>query len=224
MVVPFYNVYLASLGANAGQIGLVYAAAGLTSATIGLAAPAVARRWGALVGVAAVRVAPLPIFALLPVAPLLPVAVVGHIVRQTSISMAWPIDSTFIAEVLPPKARASVFGLRSAAWNLGWAGASLAGGWLIVQRGYGPTFLAYIVFTALAMALFVAYYARHPRVRSGEVTTAQPRRPPDREQAPSVAPDTVPRDGEDGRVAAQRPPLPVPVSRATATASRRPED
>ena len=176
MVVPFYNVYLASLGANAGQIGIVYAAAGLASATIGLAAPAVARRWGALAGVAVVRLSPLPLYALLPVAPLLPVAVVAHVVRQTSISMAWPIDSTFIAEVLPPKARAGVFGFRSAAWNFGWAGASLLGGWLIVQRGYGPTFWGYVVFTLVSMALFVGYYVRHPRVRSGAVASARPRR------------------------------------------------
>ena len=31
-----------------------------------------------------------------------------------------------------------------------------------------------IVFTAASMALFVAYYARHPRVKSGELTTALP--------------------------------------------------
>jgi len=203
MVVPFYNVYLASLGADAGQIGLVYAAAGLTSATIGLAAPAVARRWGALLGVAVVRLAPLPLYALLPVAPLLPIAVVAHVVRQTSISMAWPIDSTFIAEVLPPKARAGVFGFRSAAWNLGWAAASLFGGWLIVQRGYGPTFWGYVLFTLVSMALFVGYYLRHPRVRSGEVTSAVPRRSaPAQEGESGAAPtqtveeDALPTDEE----------------------------
>ena len=221
MVVPFYNVYLASLGASAGQIGLVYAAAGLTSATIGLAAPVVARRWGALVGVAVVRVAPLPLYALLPVAPLLPVAILAHIARQTSISMAWPIDSTFIAEVLPPKARAGVFGLRSAAWNLGWAGASLTGGWLIVQHGYGPTFLSYLVFTALAMTLFVAYYGRHPRVRAGEVTAALPRRPAGPESAPTAAPDRVTQPDQEAQPSEERSPPAVHAPRETATATRR---
>ena len=221
MVVPFYNVYLASLGSSPGQIGLVYAAAGLASATIGLAAPMVARRWGALVGVAVVRVVPLPLYALLPLAPLLPVAVVAHVVRQTSISMAWPIDSTFIAEVLPPKARAGVFGLRSAAWNLGWAGASLVGGWLIVQRGYGPTFLGYIVFTAVAMGLFVVYYGGHPRVRSGEVTTALPRRQAERQRDSTEGIDIPPRDGEVDRAPAGGPKSPVQVSPDVATATGR---
>lgn len=176
MVIPFYNVYLSSLGADAGQIGLVFALAGLGAATIGLAAPVVARRWGALAGVAIVRLAGLPLYAVLLFAPALPVAILAHIARQTSVSMAWPIDSTFISEVLPPRARANVFGLRSAAWNLTWAGASLVGGNLIVRAGYAPAFIAMIVFTAGSMALFVGYYMRHPRVRSGELATALPPR------------------------------------------------
>jgi MFS family permease len=177
MVVPFYNVYLTTLGADAGQIGVVYALAGLGAATVGLAAPAVARRFGALAGVAIVRLAGLPLYALLLLAPSLPVAIAAHVVRQTSISMAWPIDSTFISEVLPPSARAGVFGLRSAAWNLAWAGASLVGGNVIVRAGYAPSFVVLIVATAGTMALFVAYYANHPRVRAGELPTALPRRP-----------------------------------------------
>jgi MFS family permease len=100
---------------------------------------------------------------------------VAHIVRQTSISMAWPIDSTFIAEVLPPRARSRVYGLRSAAWNLGYSGASLLAGILIVRVGYEVTFLDLVIFSAVAMAIFVGYYSRHPRVRSGELTGALPR-------------------------------------------------
>jgi MFS family permease len=177
MVVPFYNVYLTTLGADAGQIGVVYALAGLGAATVGLAAPAVARRWGALAGVAAVRLAGLPFYLLLLFVPALPIAIAAHVVRQTSISMAWPIDSTFISEVLPSSARAGVFGLRSAAWNLGWAGASFVGGAIIVRAGYAPTFVVLILATVGSMALFVAYYARHPRVRAGDLPSALPRRP-----------------------------------------------
>ena len=89
--------------------------------------------------------------------------------------MTWPIDSTFIAEVLPPKARASVFGLRPAAWNLMWAAASLAGGWIIVRDGYRIPFIALLVTTVLAMALFTVYYGRHPRVQAGDLPSALPR-------------------------------------------------
>ncbi len=175
MVIPFYNVYLTSLGAGSTSVGYIYALGGLSAALIGLLAPAVSRRLGSLYGVAFVRLSVVPFYIALIAAPGLPLAAVSHIVRQTSISMAWPIDSTFIAEVLPPRARSRVYGLRSAAWNLGYSGASLVAGILIVRVGYEVTFLDLVVFTSVAMAIFVGYYSRHPRVRSGELSGALPR-------------------------------------------------
>ncbi|CAA9557358.1 MAG: hypothetical protein AVDCRST_MAG19-1290 [uncultured Thermomicrobiales bacterium] len=173
-VMPFYNVFLRGLGVSTREIGYVFALGGICAAVVGLAAPAVARRFGSLRAVPIVRLAVVPFYVLLIVAPSVPVAVLAHVVRQTSISMAWPIDSTFIAEVLPPRARASVFGLRSAAWNVGFSLASLAGGALIVRVGYDATFAALIGFSILSMAVFLVYYGRHPRIRSGEIPGALP--------------------------------------------------
>jgi hypothetical protein len=48
-------------------------------------------------------------------------------------------------------------------------------GFLIVTVGYKVTFADLIVFTFLAMAVFVGYYGRHPWVRSGELSGALPR-------------------------------------------------
>jgi MFS family permease len=175
MVIPFYNVFLTTRGADATTVGYIYSIAGLSAAGIGLLAPAVSRRLGSLYGVALVRGSIIPFYLALIFAPGLPLAAIAHIVRQTSTSMAWPIDSTFIAEVLPPRARSQVFGLRSAAWNLGYSGASLLAGVLIVRVGYEVTFVDIIVFTALSLAIFVGYYSRHPRVRSGELSGALPR-------------------------------------------------
>jgi MFS family permease len=90
--------------------------------------------------------------------------------------MAWPIDSTFISEVLPPRARANVFGYRSALWNLGWSIASLAGGWIIVKSGYDWTFFSLIAFTAISVIIFVTYYERHPLIKAGQIPSALPPR------------------------------------------------
>jgi MFS family permease len=65
--------------------------------------------------------------------------------------------------------------LRSAAWNLGYALASLVAGFLIVHYGYAVTFVDFVVFSILAMAVFFGYYSRHPRVRSGELSGALPK-------------------------------------------------
>lgn len=174
MVFPFYNVFLTEQGASSNTVGYIFALGGLSAAVIGLTAPMISRRLGSLYGVAVVRLSILPFYLALMFVPTLPLAAITHIVRQTSISMAWPIDSTFIAEILPPKARSRVYGMRSAAWNLGYSAASLVAGFLIVRVGYSATFLDLIFFTGLAMVVFVGYYSRHPRIRSGELSSALP--------------------------------------------------
>ena len=45
--------------------------------------------------------------------------------------MSWPIDSTFIADLLPPRQRAYVFSIRSVLWNAGWAMTSVIAGRVI---------------------------------------------------------------------------------------------
>ena len=159
-VFPFYNVFLETRGASSGQIGIIYAAAGLTAAVIGLSSPWVARRFGSLKATVIVRLSPVAIYLLLLATPALAVAMVAHIIRTTSINMAWPIDSTYISEILPAKARASAFSFRSGAWNLGWSLSSLIAGYAIVSYGYNISFAAYIVFMTLAMGLFYVYFSR----------------------------------------------------------------
>jgi MFS family permease len=176
MVQPFYNVFLSELGASSRQTGFIFALGGAVAAVIGLSAPAVASRYGALRAVLLLRASFVPFYLVLIFAPSISTAVVAFLVRQIAISMAWPIDSTFIGDVLPPKARTSVFALRSAAWNLGFAGASFLAGKIIVHSGYGWTFFNLCVFTLLSAALFVGYYGRHPAVRAGHVASALPRR------------------------------------------------
>jgi MFS family permease len=177
-VFPFYNVFLETQGASSGQIGLIFSAAGLMAAIFGLASPWVARRIGSLRAVVLVRLSPVPFYLLLMLSPNLPIAIWAHMIRNTSINMAWPIDSTYISEILPAKARSQVFSFRSGAWNLGWSLSSLIAGRLIVQYGYNVSFLTYIVFMSLAMTLFYVYFSRAARsqpaasrVESGEPAT-----------------------------------------------------
>lgn len=176
MVIPFYNVFLTELGADTKQVGFVFAAGSACAALIGLGAPAVAKRLGSLNAVFWLRVSIVPFYLLLIVMPVMPLAILAHLIRQTSISMAWPIDSTFIGELLPPKARGSVFGLRSAAWNLSSALAAVLAGKIIVRTGYDWTFVSMVAFTALSAVVFTVYYRRHPLVRTGMIPSALPQR------------------------------------------------
>jgi MFS family permease len=176
MVQPFYNVFLKSLGATDHEVGYVYALGGAVAALVGLSAPYVANRMGALHAVVLLRLSIIPFYLPLVFFPDYGLAVLAFIARQISISMAWPIDSTFIGELLPPRARAGIYGLRSTAWNIGFAAASFAAGRIIVESGYQWTFVSMVVFTALAAVIFFAYYRRHPLVVAGKIPSALPRR------------------------------------------------
>lgn len=171
-VFPFYNVFLKTIGASAGQIGLIYAVAGLLAAFIGLFSPWFAQRFGPLQAVVLIRLAPVPFYLLLVAFPVLPLAIFGQVIRTISINMAWPIDSTYASDILPARERGKAFSFRSGAWNLGWSAASLVTGRLIVAWGYNVSFITYVVFMTLAMALFYIYFSRaaRPHPASGVVS------------------------------------------------------
>ncbi len=161
-VIPFYNVFLSSIGLRASTIGTIYALASLLGAFLGLFSPVIARRLGSLDAVLVIRLLPVPFYLALVALPNVPVAVIAHVIRAISISMAWPIDSTMVADILPASARANAFSLRSAAWNLGFALASFVAGPVIVAAGYGPVFLAFVFFSLLSMLIFALNFRGHP--------------------------------------------------------------
>lgn len=175
MVQPFYNVFLTRLGASDRDVGFVFALGGLAAAVVGLAAPYVSNRFGSLMAVVILRLAIVPFYVPLIFFPTYALAVAAYLVRQITISMAWPIDSTFIGELLPPRVRSGIYGLRSAAWNLGFAAASFVAGKIIVTSGYASTFAAIIISTTVAAILFFGYYRRHPLVLDGSIPAALPR-------------------------------------------------
>lgn len=163
-VMPFYNVYLNMLGARPSQIGMIFALAGVVAAIVGLLVPMLSKRYGELNTLLWVRLTPVPMFLLLLAFPHLAIAAVAHIARTTAIGMSWPLDSGIMGTVLPPRARANGFSIRSGLWNLGYAVASLVAGVVIVAFGYAPTFAAFAVFTTISTALFVMYFRGHRRL------------------------------------------------------------
>lgn len=209
LIIPFYNVYLQTLGATTREIGLIYAGAGISAAIVGLSAPLVSRRFGSVTAILLIRGASLPLYLVLIFFPWFGVAIAAHVIRQVSINMAWPVDSTFISELISGRLRASVFGWRSATWNLGIGIASFVGGWMIVRIGYDATFIGFVILTAAAVALYYLYYQRHPRVRAGEIPSALSNSERARR---AIAQTEVAVGAPDGALPGARPP-----SRTTAT-------
>lgn len=164
-IVPFYAVYLQELGAQPSLIGTIFALSGAVGAVVGIFAPPLARRHGVLAVAAGARFIGVPLFLLLLFVPGLNLAFLAYIVRAVGMTLAWPIDSNLISEVLPARQRATVFSLRSASWNCSWALASFAVGRLIVMTdSYNVVFITSSLFALLALVLFTVYFWRHPRI------------------------------------------------------------
>jgi MFS family permease len=161
-VMPFYNVYLNTLGARPSRIGMIFALAGVIAAVTVLLVPFFAKKYGELNSLLWIRLAPIPVFLLLLVFPHLLIAALAHVMRTAATSMSWPLDSGVMGQVLPPRARASGFSLRSGLWNLGYAIASLGAGVVIVAYGYTPTFIAFALCSTISTVLFVTHFRRHP--------------------------------------------------------------
>lgn len=169
-LLPFYNVYLTTLGASPEAVGILFSASSLAGGVMSLAAPFVARRLPPLRAVAVMRVVAAPLGLLIGFGLVsAPLAGGFYAVRMIGISLSWPIESSTIGNVLDPRNRVSLFGARSAAWNLGMALASWVGGAVIVRFGYGPVHLTYAVMYAAAMAIFLAYWPRRVRAAEAEI-------------------------------------------------------
>lgn len=170
-VIPFYNVYLTRLGASTQVVGYIYAVAALVAAVVGLTGPIVAARFGALNTVGVLRISPLIFFFAMIFFPGIALAIPAHVVRVTSINMSWPIDSTFIADLLPARQRAYVFSIRSVLWNAGWAVTSIIAGRIIrATDSYAIVFMIYCVFLVLSVGMFQIYFQRRLAARAREAT------------------------------------------------------
>lgn len=173
-VIPFYNVFLETIGATPGQIGLIFSLGGAVAALVGLMAPTIGRKVGPIGSEVLLRLLPVPAYLLLAVVPGLGIALLAQILRSIAINVAWPINSTFMSEVLPPRARANAFSLRSGVWNFGFALASLMAGQVIVTHGYASTFVLFGISSALGALVFALYYAPHARAMRRDVSVVEP--------------------------------------------------
>lgn len=172
-LLPFYNVYLTTLGASPEAVGILFSVSSLAGGVVSLGAPFIARRLPPLRAVAVMRVFAVPIGLLLGFGlASVPLASAFYAARMIGISLSWPIESSTIGNVLDPRNRVSLFGARSAAWNLGMAVASWVGGAVIVRSGYAPVHLWYAVTYAAAMGLFLAYWPRRVRAERGALLPA----------------------------------------------------
>lgn len=163
LVIPFYNVYLNEiLHAPPEDVGYVFALANTFAAVFSLATPVLHKRFGPVNSISWVRTATIPMFLALAFAPVLGLAILAYVVRMTFMSMSWPLEQTLVISSVTVRHRATAIGLRSASWNLCWAGASFVAGYLIVRFGYTAMFLSNGALVLGGVSLQHLYFRKVP--------------------------------------------------------------
>jgi MFS family permease len=160
---PFYNVLLEEKGMATSRIGVVFALSGLAATVLSLASPWIAMKTGYRAAQLWTRLMHVPIHLALIPFPSAAVISAAYASRRASGSMAWPLESAHVGGLLPPRARAHAFGLRSASWNIGFALAAFVAGQVIASTGsYTPSYLAVALFSVLSVVIYVIAFGNRP--------------------------------------------------------------
>ena len=168
LTIPFINLYFRNrFGRGAGEIGLYYTGAQALVMVAFLAAPFLARRFGAVKTVVACQLTSIPFFLVLALTTSLPVAIAAFLLRHASMNMVHPVGSHFAMEVIHPRERVRVNGLKQAANKIAWVLANAAGGWMIAhtrigQDGFATTMFTTIGLYILGSAMYWKFFAHAP--------------------------------------------------------------
>jgi len=171
MTIPFINLYFHSrFHVPAGTIGLYYAGAQALMMVAFLAAPLVARRFGAVPTIVAFELTSIPFFLVLALTTSLPVAVGAFLLRHACMNMIHPVSAHFAMTVVHPRQRARLNGLRQMSNKCAWIAAAALGGLLIksaplVVDGFTTVMLATIVLYVIGSALYWRFFRGEPAGR-----------------------------------------------------------
>jgi MFS family permease len=168
LTIPFINLYFRNrFDRQAGEIGLYFTGAQALVMVAFLAAPLLARRFGPVKTVVACQLSSIPFFFVLAVTTSLPVAVTAFLLRHACMNMVHPVGSHFAMELVNPRERVRVNGLKQAANKTAWVIANAIGGWLIahttaIHDGFSTTMFVTIGLYVVGSWLYWAFFSKVP--------------------------------------------------------------
>lgn len=162
----FVSLYLVlRFGVRADLVGTFLTVSGLLGGALILLAPRLAGRIGTARAAVALQALGVPAVLLLALAPVVGAAMLGEVLRNGVRSMGDPVYSAFVVSQVPEEQRATISGLYSTTWSVGFSlGPALSG---VVQQhaGFAPAFLLGAASMFAGSALLYAFFLRPPRHR-----------------------------------------------------------
>lgn len=113
-----------------GSLGVIFTVSGVVGGVFSLAAPLFVNRWGKLRVITIVQYLTAPLMVLIGFAPTLPLATAGEYTRSFMRKLIDPIYAAFTMEQVSDRYRATLAGLYSVTWSIGFSIGPTAAGWL----------------------------------------------------------------------------------------------
>lgn len=165
LIMPFMNVFFRNVHNQPDPvIGSLFAWCSLAMGVGLLIAPPLADRYGKIQVVVISQALSIPFLFALGFSPWYALSAFSYYIRAGLMNMSLPVYQTFVMERVGPSERATVASLVSMATNLGWAFSPTVSGWIQVNYGFSPAFIATIVLYIVSIYLYWRYFwKRTPR-------------------------------------------------------------
>jgi MFS family permease len=143
-----------------GPLGIIFTISGLLGGIFSLTAPLFVRRWSKLRIVTTVQYVSAPLMILIGLAPTLPLAMTGEYIRSFMRTLIEPVYAAFALEQVEPRRRATLAGLYSVTWSMGYSIGPATAGWLQTQVSLSASFFFGAICLVLSSSLLLLFFGR----------------------------------------------------------------
>jgi MFS family permease len=147
-----------------GPLGLIFTVSGLIGGIFSLTAPLFVKRWSKLRLVTTVQYLSAPLMVLIGFAPTLPLAIAGEYTRSFMRTLIEPVYAAFAMEKVSDKHRATLSGLYSVTWSIGFSVGPAIGGWLQTNVNLSTSFIFGAFCLLIAPTLLLTFFGRKAQV------------------------------------------------------------
>jgi MFS family permease len=151
-----------------GPLGIIFTISGLAGGIFSLTAPLFVHRWSKLRIVTTVQYLSAPLMVLIGLAPTLPLAITGEYARSFMRTLIEPVYAAFAMESVSDRQRATLAGLYSVTWSIGFSVGPTIAGWLQTNVSLSASFVFGAFCLLLAPSLLLTFFGRKP-MRQREV-------------------------------------------------------
>lgn len=146
-----------------GTLGIIFTISGLAGGIFSLTAPLFVRRWSKLRIITCVQYLSAPLMLLIGFAPALPLAIAGEYMRSFARTLIEPVYAAFAMEQVSSRQRATLSGLYSVTWSIGFSIGPTIAGWLQTQISLSASFVFGAFCLLICPSILLLFFGKRSR-------------------------------------------------------------